>query len=213
MAGCPLTSSWPLTTTNSMRRWSTSFTGFLIPNSLVATWSPEQNYLRGSITVFRCYILPPPAVGQPGILFYNPTFFHHLFSCRPLYKPLDKEITRSISHIQENLLSTWDLHPATTWTANQAGRVFYPMVWCIGRCAHFKGANASSKSIQDIEWSICVCTCSPSFLYQDQNLLSFPAARISSNSSSNIPKCDANEPILFFLTKMIFKIHIRTRNP
>ena len=35
-------------------------------------------------------------------------------------------------------------------------------------------------------------------LYQDRNLISFPVARRSSNSSSNIPRCDANELILFY---------------
>ena len=38
----------------------------------------------------------------------------------------------------------------------------------------------------------------PRFLYQYPTSLNLYAARIFSNSSSNIPRCDNNEPILFF---------------
>ena len=71
------------------------------------------------------------------------------------------------------------------------------------------------KKIQVIEWYPCVCTCRPSLLYQDRILISFPAARSSSNSSSNTPIFYVNEPILFLplSPKMIFAIHIRTINP
>ena len=48
----------------------------------------------------------------------------------------------------------------------------------------------------------------PRFLYQDRCLLSFPASRSSSNSSYNIPRCDANEPILFFSSQRLFSQYI-----
>ena len=38
-------------------------------------WSPEHNYLGLRITVFRCYVLPTPTVGQPDIFLHNPPFF------------------------------------------------------------------------------------------------------------------------------------------
>ena len=63
----------------------------------------------------------------------------------------------------------------------QAGRVFPPMIWCLGRCAHCKGSNAFSKETQVIKLSIDVFTCSPRILCQDQNLPIFPAARSFSN--------------------------------
>ena len=90
----------------------------LIPNYLVVTWSPEHNYLGGVIPVFRWYALLPPTVVQPDISLNNTPVFQHLFWFRPLYQPLDKELTILISRIQGNILSTWDLHPATTWTSN-----------------------------------------------------------------------------------------------
>ena len=102
--------------------------------------------------------------------------------------------------------------PQLGWQT-QAGWVFSPMIWCLGRFAHFKRANSSSKEIHVIEWSLCVCTCSPRLLYQDQILLSFPAERRSSNSSFNIPRYDANEPIPTpSPPNMIFAICIQTSN-
>ena len=109
-----------------MRRWSTSFIGFLIPNSLVTTWSPEHNYLGGRMPVFQCYVLLFPTVGHPGIFLNNPPFFQHLFSCRTIYQTLDKELTRSISRIQAHLLSTWDPHPVTIWTTNPIRKGIFP---------------------------------------------------------------------------------------
>ena len=71
-----------------------------------------------------------------------------------------------------------------------------------------------SKAIPVVEWYLHIPTCITRFLYLSQNLLSYPAARSSSNSSSNIPRCDANEPTLFFpLPKDNFSIHIRMVNP
>ena len=60
---------------HSIRRWSTSFPGFIITNSLVATWSPENNYLGGRIPVFRCYVLTPPTVDKSDIFWHNPPLF------------------------------------------------------------------------------------------------------------------------------------------
>ena len=90
------------------------------------------------------------------------------------------------------------------WRQTQSGWVFSPMIWCLGRCAYCKVSNSLSKAIQVIELSLCVCTRSPIFLYQDQTLLSLSAARSSSKSSSNIPRCDANEPILFLFLQSFF---------
>ena len=75
MAGCPLTSSWPMTTLHAMRRLLTLFTGFLIPKSLVSTWSPEHNSLGGKMPVFQYYVLLLPTIGQPERFFQNPPFF------------------------------------------------------------------------------------------------------------------------------------------
>ena len=96
----------------------------------------------------------------------------------------------------------------------QVGWIFFQMIWYLGRCAHFKGSNASSKEIQLIEWSLCVCTFTPRFLNEDRTLFCFPAARSSSNSPSNIPRYDDNESIIYiFFPKIIFAIYIWTSNP
>ena len=115
----------------------------------------------------------------------------------------------------KRILSPLEISTQTqVWWQTQEGRVFYPMIWCLGKCAHCKGAISSSKSIQVIEWYIFVCTRIPSFFYQDQNLLIFPVERSSSNSSSNIPRYDANELIISFSPpKMISPTHIWTINP
>ena len=68
-------SSWPLKNLHSMRRWSTSFTSFLILNSLVETCSPEHNYLGWRINVFRCYVLLYPTVVHTETFLNNPPFF------------------------------------------------------------------------------------------------------------------------------------------
>ena len=68
--------------------------------------------------VFKYYVITSPTVVQTKIFFCDTPFCQYLFSCRPLYQPPYKNITRSISRIGVNLLSTWDLHPATSWTEN-----------------------------------------------------------------------------------------------
>ena len=154
-----------------------------------------------------------PLKASPGYFFIIFHCFQQVFICVPLYQPLEK-----IS-LNWYLASNLKFSPIEIYThpqlgrKTQAGRVFSSMVWCLGRCAYCKGENFLSKSIHVIEWSLCVCTHIPSFLYLEQILLSLPAARISSNSWSNIPRCNVNAPILLPpLPKMIFAIHIWASN-
>ena len=63
--------------------------------------------------------------------------------------------------------------------------VFSQTIWYFGGCAHWNGAQASSKTIQVIPDHLCFCTCINSFLYRYRTLRIFPVARNSSNSSFN----------------------------
>ena len=147
-----------------MHTWSSSFTGFLIPNSFVATWSPEYNYLGGKITVLQCYVLPPQFRPAQD-LFVSSTVFNKSLT--------EDRSTRLFTRISLDQY----LAPNQIWskleisTQPQVGRqtqarwVFPPMIWCLGRCAHWKVANASSKQIQVIEWYVCIFTRRPIFLY------------------------------------------------
>ena len=60
----------------SESKWSTSFPGFLIINSLAATWSPNHSYLGGRIPVLWRYVSLLLTVGHPNIFLHN----HPLFS-------------------------------------------------------------------------------------------------------------------------------------
>ena len=163
----------------------------------------------------KCYVLLSPTVGQIERFLHNPPFFN-ISSAADQSTSLLTRIS-----LDQYLESKWIFSPLDISTQpqvrrkTQAGRVFSQMIWFLDRCVHCKVANVSSKTIHVIEWSLCFFTRIPSFLYQDQTLLSFPAVIISSNSSSNIPRCDTNEPIFFFLLpkdyfwKFIFRRVIR----
>ena len=142
ISGCPLTSSWPLKNMHSMLRWSTTLLDFLLPNSPVATWSPEKNHLGDIILVFQCCVLPSPTEGHTKIFFIILHHFQHFFSCSPHCLSLDKVLTRSIVPVQTLLLSSWYLHPATNWPTNPSRMGIFPMIWSLGRCSHCNGAHA-----------------------------------------------------------------------
>ena len=136
-------------------------------------------------------------LGQHKIFLHNPPLFQHLFSWKPLYQSLDKELTRSISPIQANLLSTWDLLPATTWTENPSRKGILPndmVSWEVFPLQKSKCLVKSNPGYRMV--SMCLHT-HPQLIIPGPILLGFPAARSSSNSSSNIPRCDANELIIF----------------
>ena len=114
----------------------------------------------------------------------------------------------------KRIFSSLDIsNPPQVGRKTQARPLFFQMIWCLGRCDHCKGANASSKSIQLIELYQCVCIRSPSFLYQERTLLRFSAVRSSSNSSSISEDMMLINQLSFFLfPKIIFAIHIQTSN-
>ena len=148
--------------------------------------------------VFQCYVLPYPTVGQTGIFLHNPQFFNtSSYSDRSTSLLTKISLDRYLA--SKRILSTLEISKRLQVVRKtQSGRVLPQIIWCLGKCAHCKGVDYSSKSIQVIEWYVCVCTCSPRFLHQYQTLIIFHAARSSSNSLYNVPRYDANEPIILF---------------
>ena len=148
--------------------------------------------------VFQCYVLPYPTVGQTGIFLHNPQFFNtSSYSERSTSLLTKISLDRYLA--SKRILSTLEISTQLQVVRKtQPGRVLPQIIWCLGKCAHCKGVNYSSKSIQVIEWYVCVCTRSPRLFYQYRTLLRLPAARSSSKSSYNIPIWYYNEPILLF---------------
>ena len=146
MAVCLLTFSWRLPTLNSMGRWLTSFTVFIIPNCLVATFSPEQNSLGGRMPMIQCYVLPLPTVVQYKTFLHNPPFFFNTSSAADRSTRLFISSSLDLYLTSKRILDTLEISTQPQIRRQtQSGQVFPQMIWCLGRCSHFKGANAPSK--------------------------------------------------------------------
>ena len=95
--------------------------------------------------VFKCYVLPSTTVGQPKIFLHNPPFFN-TSSAADRSTSLLTSISLDRYITSKRIFSPLDIYTQPqVERQTQGGRLFYQMIWCLGRCAHFKGENAFVK--------------------------------------------------------------------
>ena len=160
----------------------------------------RKNCFGIRMIVFKCCVLLSTTEDQTDIFFIILHRFQHFFICSPHFQTIEKFLTSSISLIQALLFSTWYICPATSCLKNPSRAGLFTNAMVSWEVWPLQQREYIVKNIDFISVFLYVCTCSPCFLYQHRNLISFHASRNSSNWSTNTPRCYSNEPMLIFIS-------------